>query len=123
MIPKNGGIVVCAREGGANTYRFVCAQHNPYSLNYHQTLPKPPSERTQRRSSRRERSERAMRRRLCVVRGLKSYHQTRIRERLGRRYQTSHLLKYITLLIYGERSGSGMITFLSLSFKYPTGAF
>ncbi len=39
-----------------------------YFLELPQTRTKPPSEHAQRRSSQREQSERAMRRRLCVVR-------------------------------------------------------
>ena len=54
--PKNGG-GCCARTGRAgqaHTDLFV-PQHNPFSLSHHKILSKSPSERTQRRSSQRER--------------------------------------------------------------------
>ena len=35
MFPKDGGDLCAHRAGGASTYRFVCARHNPYFLSYH----------------------------------------------------------------------------------------
>ena len=45
--PKNGGDLCAHRAGGASTYRFVCALHNPYSL----SRPRPVNEATKPRAT------------------------------------------------------------------------